>query len=48
MRHGAVVEQGGTAEVLAAPRHPYTRLLLESVPRPGWDPEAIAAARRAL
>ncbi|WP_031153173.1 ABC transporter ATP-binding protein [Streptomyces xanthophaeus] len=48
MRHGAVVEQGGTQEVLAAPGHPYTRLLLASVPRPGWDPEAIAAARRAL
>ncbi|MFF7442857.1 ABC transporter ATP-binding protein [Streptomyces sp. NPDC008122] len=48
MRHGAVVEAGPTAEVLAAPRHPYTRLLLESVPRPGWDPERIAAARRAL
>ncbi|MFE3763544.1 ABC transporter ATP-binding protein [Streptomyces sp. NPDC059104] len=48
MRHGAVVEQGSTEEVLSAPSHPYTRLLLESVPRPGWDPEAIAAARRAL
>ncbi|MFE1896233.1 ABC transporter ATP-binding protein, partial [Streptomyces yangpuensis] len=48
MRHGAVVEQGRTEEVLAAPAHPYTRLLLESVPRPGWDPRAIAAARRAL
>ncbi|MFF9428621.1 ABC transporter ATP-binding protein [Streptomyces sp. NPDC014746] len=48
MRRGRVVEAGPTAEVLAAPRHPYTRLLLESVPRPGWDPEAIAAARRAL
>ncbi|MFH9726481.1 ABC transporter ATP-binding protein [Streptomyces sp. NPDC017254] len=48
MRHGAVVEAGPTAEVLAAPQHPYTRLLLESVPRPGWDPERIAAARRAL
>ncbi|MFG2483670.1 ABC transporter ATP-binding protein [Streptomyces virginiae] len=48
MRHGRIVEAGATAEVLAAPRHPYTRLLLESVPRPGWDPEAIAAARRAL
>ncbi|MFE6665130.1 ABC transporter ATP-binding protein [Streptomyces sp. NPDC057697] len=48
MRHGAVIEAGSTAEVLAAPRHPYTRLLLESVPRPGWDPEAISAARRAL
>ncbi|MFD9722619.1 ABC transporter ATP-binding protein [Streptomyces sp. NPDC059072] len=48
MRHGAIVESGRTAEVLAAPRHPYTRLLLESVPRPGWDPGGIAAARRAL
>ncbi|MFE5860346.1 ABC transporter ATP-binding protein [Streptomyces virginiae] len=48
MRHGRIVEAGATADVLAAPRHPYTRLLLESVPRPGWDPEAIAAARRAL
>ncbi|GAA1955929.1 ABC transporter ATP-binding protein [Kitasatospora viridis] len=48
MRHGRIVEQGRTAEVLAEPRHPYTRLLLESVPRPGWDPQQIAAARRAL
>ncbi|MFJ1704838.1 ABC transporter ATP-binding protein [Kitasatospora sp. NPDC088346] len=48
MRHGRVVEAGPTTEVLADPRHPYTRLLLESVPRPGWDPDAIAAARRAL
>ncbi|MFJ6702278.1 MULTISPECIES: ABC transporter ATP-binding protein [unclassified Streptomyces] len=48
MRRGRVVEAGPTTEVLAAPQHPYTRLLLESVPRPGWDPRAIAAARRAL
>ncbi|AZM92384.1 MULTISPECIES: ABC transporter ATP-binding protein [Streptomyces] len=48
MRRGAVVESGPTQEVLAAPRHPYTRLLLDSVPRPGWDPDAIAGARRAL
>ncbi|MFD9125351.1 ABC transporter ATP-binding protein [Kitasatospora sp. NPDC059571] len=48
MRHGRIVEAGPTAEVLADPRHPYTRLLLESVPRPGWDPDRIAAARRAL
>ncbi|MEU6309381.1 ABC transporter ATP-binding protein [Streptomyces sp. NPDC047014] len=48
MRYGAVVERGPTRQVLAAPAHPYTRLLLDSVPRPGWDPEAIAAARRAL
>ncbi|MEV0991683.1 ATP-binding cassette domain-containing protein [Streptomyces sp. NPDC049949] len=48
MRHGRIVEAGPTARVLAAPEHPYTRLLLESVPRPGWDPQGIAAARRAL
>ncbi|WP_327301106.1 ABC transporter ATP-binding protein [Streptomyces goshikiensis] len=48
MRAGRIVEAGPTAAVLAAPEHPYTRLLLESVPRPGWDPDRIAAARRAL
>ncbi|MFF0628148.1 ABC transporter ATP-binding protein [Streptomyces sp. NPDC004296] len=46
MRQGRIVESGGTADVLTAPRHPYTRLLLDSVPRPGWDPQAIATARR--
>jgi peptide/nickel transport system ATP-binding protein len=29
---GRVVEAGATGEVFRAPRHPYTRLLLESVP----------------
>lgn len=48
MRSGRIVESGPTARVLADPQHPYTRLLLESVPRPGWDPRSIAAARRAL
>ncbi|MFD7584498.1 ABC transporter ATP-binding protein [Kitasatospora sp. NPDC059811] len=48
MRHGRIVESGPTAEVLARPRHAYTRLLLDSVPRPGWDPRSIADARRAL
>ncbi len=48
MRQGRIVESGPTERVLASPRHPYTRLLLESVPRPGWDPRGIAAARRAL
>ncbi|MFI0975894.1 ABC transporter ATP-binding protein [Streptomyces sp. NPDC021093] len=48
MRQGGVVEAGRTAEVLAAPQHPYTRLLLESVPHPGWNPERIAEARQEL
>lgn len=48
MRHGRVIESGATADVLTAPRHPYTQLLLDSLPHPGWDPERIAAARRAL
>jgi oligopeptide/dipeptide ABC transporter ATP-binding protein len=35
---GKVVEMGPAAEVLGRPRHPYTRALLEAVPRP--DPAA--------
>lgn len=38
MRQGQVVEAGVTAEVLANPQAPYTRLLRESVPRRGWHP----------
>ncbi|EJC75011.1 ATPase component of various ABC-type transport systems with duplicated ATPase domain [Rhizobium leguminosarum bv. trifolii WSM2012] len=32
MRHGEVVEQGPIDEVINLPRHPYTRLLIESQP----------------
>ncbi|MEZ3161712.1 ABC transporter ATP-binding protein [Microbacterium sp. BWT-B31] len=32
MRHGEVVERGATATVLAEPRHPYTKALLEADP----------------
>ena len=32
MRGGRVLEQGNAAEVLAAPRHPYTRALIAAVP----------------
>ncbi|MET9851601.1 ATP-binding cassette domain-containing protein [Streptomyces sp. NPDC006450] len=48
LRSGQVVESGPTGRVLDAPQHPYTRLLLDSVPRRGWDPGAAVSGRRAL
>ena len=34
---GQIVEQGPAAQILAAPRHPYTQMLLESVLLPDAD-----------
>ena len=42
LRQGAVVESGATAELLEHPRHAYTRLLIDSIPKPGWSLDAIA------
>jgi len=39
---GRVVEQGPTPALLAAPAHPYTRLLLDAVPKPGGRAERHA------
>ena len=35
MYAGRIAEQGARAEVLSRPRHPYTRGLLDALPRPG-------------
>lgn len=43
MRDGKALEAGRTDEVLALQRHPYTRMLCESVPRRGWRPERVLA-----
>ncbi|MFJ2032920.1 ABC transporter ATP-binding protein [Streptosporangium sp. NPDC087985] len=38
MRQGKIVERGSTDQVLDDPQHPYTMLLRDSAPRPGWRP----------
>jgi ABC-type oligopeptide transport system ATPase subunit len=38
LRHGAVVEEGRCDEVFTAPKHEYTRALLDAIPSPRIDP----------
>jgi peptide/nickel transport system ATP-binding protein len=47
---GRIVEQGPFARVLAPPHHPYTRLLLSSVPelRRGWLEQTALPTARAM
>ena len=51
LRRGRIVEMGATGKVFGDPQHPYTRMLLASVPslhdRWGTDGEAAAAWRAA-
>jgi len=42
---GAIVEQGETLQVLQAPQHPYSQLLIASTPGEGWDPERVVRDR---
>lgn len=37
MRRGEIVEAGPTEELLSRPTDDYTRLLIDSVPRPAWS-----------
>ena len=48
MKTGQIVERGRTVELLGAPQQPYTRLLIDSVPRPDWVLEAAPVEASAL
>jgi peptide/nickel transport system ATP-binding protein len=43
MRFGEIVEEGPTAQVFAAPSHPYTRALLDAVPGKSWEQRRTAS-----
>ena len=47
MQNGKVIEQGPKKEMFTPPHHPYTDLLLSSVPEmdPDWLSELLAARR---
>ena len=48
MRHGEVVERGEPEQVLNRPAHPYTRALIEAVPRFRYRPTRLATAEPVL
>jgi peptide/nickel transport system ATP-binding protein len=48
MHAGRVLEEGETADVLARPRHPYTRALLAATPRADRPADALRPVPQAL
>jgi peptide/nickel transport system ATP-binding protein len=48
MRQGEVVERGAPGEVLRAPKHPYTRALIDAVPRFRYRPETEPGVQEAI
>lgn len=44
MYAGKIIEQGPTGEVLHDPRHPYTRALIDSIPKPGLTKQVRLAS----
>jgi peptide/nickel transport system ATP-binding protein len=45
---GKIVEQADTMTLFNSPKHPYTRALLESIPRPTRDPGARLAVIKGM
>ncbi|MFC4278172.1 ABC transporter ATP-binding protein [Achromobacter aloeverae] len=48
MQQGRIVESGNAADVLARPQHPYTRKLLEAVPKGAFGADGAGGARAPL
>jgi ABC-type glutathione transport system ATPase component len=47
IQEGTIVEQGLTRQIFQAPRHEYTRALLESIPGTDWNPVVPRAPEQA-